>query len=604
MWFAMKQQPPKEQPMLVWMRSADEPIDEHIVVDPNAIDNKGGSSIDFYVPSLDGKRVAVSISRGGSENGDVHVYDTATGKETDDLIPRVNGGTAGGSLTWNADGSGFWYTRYPRAGERPAADLDFYQQVYFHKLGTKTEADTYALGKDFPRIAEINLLTSQDGRYVMARMANGDGGEFAHYLRTPSGEWKQITRFADEISEAEFGSGEVLYLLSRHNAPMGQVLQMPLASPRLEDAKVLVPESKVAIRGLVAAGRRLYVMDQAGGPSQVRIFRAEGGAPDVMPLPLVAGVAGAAAGDDTLLVRITTFLAPPVWQRYDPAAKKLAPTGLREIGAADFSDAEVVREFATSRDGTKVPLNIIRRKGTKLDGSNPVLLIAYGGYGISLGPFYDAGMRPYVDRGVVYVIANLRGGGEYGEAWHRAGMLTRKQNVFDDFAAAAQWLIDEHYTTPERLAIEGGSNGGLLMGAALTQHRQLFRAVVSHVGIYDMLRVELQPNGAFNVTEFGTVKELDQFRALFGYSPYHHVEDGAQYPAVLFLTGANDPRVDPSHSRKMTARLQASGTKQLVLLRTTSEAGHGIGTALSEQIAQEADVMAFLFDQWKIAGPK
>jgi len=303
-----------------------------------------------------------------------------------------------------------------------------------------------------------------------------------------------------------------------------------------------------------------------------------------------------------LLVRITTFLAPPAWQRYDPAAEKLAPTGLHETGAADFSDTEVVREFATSRDGTKVPLNIIRRKGTKLDGSNPVLLIAYGGYGISLGPFYDPGMRPYLDHRVVYVIANLRGGGEYGEAWHRAGMLTRKQNVFDDFAAAAQWLIDAHYTTPARLAIEGGSNGGLLMGAALTQHRELFRAVVSHVGIYDMLRVELQPNGAFNVTEFGTVKEQDQFRALYAYSPYHHVQDGVQYPAILFLTGANDPRVDPSHSRKMIARLQASETKRPVLLRTTSEAGHGIGTALSEQIAQAADVMAFLFDQWGIAG--
>jgi prolyl oligopeptidase len=251
-----------------------------------------------------------------------------------------------------------------------------------------------------------------------------------------------------------------------------------------------------------------------------------------------------------------------------------------------------------------VPLNIIRRKGTKLDGSNPVLLTAYGGYGISLTPFYNAGMRPYLDRGVVYVVANLRGGGEYGETWHRAGMLTRKQNVFDDFAAAAQWLTDQHYTTAARLAIEGGSNGGLLMGAALTQHKELFRAVVSHVGIYDMLRVELQPNGAFNVTEFGTVKEPDQFRALYSYSPYHHVEDGAQYPAVLFLTGANDPRVDPSHSRKMTARLQASGTKQLVLLRTTSDAGHGIGTALSEQVAQQADVMAFLFEQWGIAGAR
>jgi len=601
-WFAMKRQPPKEQPMLVWIRSTDQPVDERTIVDPNAFDAKGGTGIDFYVPSLDGKRVAVSMSKGGSESGDVHVYDAATGQETGDLVPRVNGGTAGGSLAWNADGSGFWYTRYPRAGERPPADLDFYQQVYFHTLGAKTEADTYALGKDFPRIAEISLLTSEDGRYVAARMANGDGGDFAHYLRTPSGEWIQIARFADEISEIEFGSAGDLYLLSRHNAPMGKVLRMALTNPRLEDAKVFVPEGKLAIRGIVAAGRRIYVLDQAGGPSQVRVFRAEGGPADVLPLPPVAGVAGMApAGGDKLLLRITTYLSPPAWQRYDPASKTLTPTALRETGAADFSDAEVVREFAASRDGAKVPLNIIRRKGTKLDGNNPVLLYAYGGYGISLGPFYDVGMRPYLDRGVVYVIANLRGGGEYGEAWHRAGMLTRKQNVFDDFAAAAHWLIDRRYTTPARLAIEGGSNGGLLMGAALTQHPELFRAVVSHVGIYDMLRVELQPNGAFNVTEFGTVKEPEQFRALYAYSPYHRVQDGAQYPAILFLTGANDPRVDPSHSRKMTARLQASGTKRLVLLRTTSEAGHGIGTALSEQIAQEADVMAFLFDQWGIA---
>jgi prolyl oligopeptidase len=197
----------------------------------------------------------------------------------------------------------------------------------------------------------------------------------------------------------------------------------------------------------------------------------------------------------------------------------------------------------------------------------------------------------------VVAIANLRGGGEYGEAWHKAGNLTKKQNVFDDFAACARYLIDHKYTNAAKLAIEGGSNGGLLMGAALTQHPELFGAVVSHVGIYDMLRVELQPNGAFNVTEFGTVKESDQFRALYAYSPYHHVVDGTNYPPVLFLTGDNDPRVDPLNSRKMTARLQASGTKHLVLLRTSSNSGHGIGTALSEYLAEQADVQAFLLDQ-------
>ena len=376
---------------------------------------------------------------------------------------------------------------------------------------------------------------------------------------------------------------------------------MPVDRPAFADAKPVVPESKVAIESFLPTARRLYVVDQAGGPEQIRVFPMEGGKAEVLPLAPVSAVGGLVrtTGDEVLL-RSGTFLSPAAWQRYDPASKKLAATALRETGAADFSDCEVVREFATSKDGTKVPLNIIRRKGTKLDGNNPTLLTAYGGYGVSLSPGYSVSRRPLLDRGVVYVVANLRGGGEYGEEWHRSGMLTKKQNVFDDFAAAAHWLIDNHYTSAAKLAIEGGSNGGLLMGAELTQHPELFHTVVSHVGIYDMLRVELQPNGAFNVTEFGTVKEGDHFRALYAYSPYHHVKDGTQYPAILFLTGANDPRVDPSHSRKMTARLEASGTKQPVLLRTTSTAGHGIGTALSEQIAQQSDVMAFLFTQWGV----
>jgi prolyl oligopeptidase len=226
-----------------------------------------------------------------------------------------------------------------------------------------------------------------------------------------------------------------------------------------------------------------------------------------------------------------------------------------------------------------------------------VLLTGYGGYSFTISPSYSLNLRVLLDHGFVFAEANLRGGGEYGEAWHRAGMLTKKQNVFDDFAACARYLIDHKSTTSAKLGIEGGSNGGLLMGAELTQHPELFGAVVSHVGIYDMLRVELQPNGAFNVTEFGTVKEPDQFKALYAYSPYHHVVNGTNYPPVLFLTGDNDPRVDPLNSRKMTARLQASGTQHLVLLRTSGNSGHGIGTALSEYVAQEADVLAFLFEQ-------
>jgi prolyl oligopeptidase len=599
--FALKMQPPSEQAILVTLKSADDPASERVIVDPNRLDSKGGIEIDFYVPSLDGKRVAVSMSKGGSETGDVSVYDVASAAALPGLVPRVNGGTAGGSLAWNQDGSGFWYTRYPRAGERPPADLDFFQQVYFHKLGADTHQDSYAIGKDFPRIAEIALTSSEDGRYVLAQMANGDGGDFAHYLLTPAGQWTQIASYTDEVPQVAFGPTGQLYMLTRRSAPLGRIVSVPLDRPLMSNAKTVVPESKNAIQFVIPTAHRLYVVDQAGGPEQVRVFPAGGGTGSLVPLPPVASVGGVVrtSGDDVLLLS-GTYLAPPAWYRYDGTAGKLAPTALREIGAADFKDCEVVREFATSKDGAKIPLNIIRRKGTKLDGNNPTLLYGYGGYNISLSPGYNVSRRVLLDRGVVYVVANLRGGGEYGEPWHRAGNLKKKQNVFDDFAAAARWLIDNHYTTAAKLAIEGGSNGGLLMGAAETQHPELYRAVVSHVGIYDMLRVELQPNGAFNVTEFGTVKEMDQFRSLYDYSPYHHVKDGAEYPATLFLTGANDPRVDPSHSRKMTARMQASGTKQPVLLRTTSSAGHGIGTALTEQIAQQTDVMAFLFAQWGI----
>jgi len=594
--FALKSQPPKEQPLLVWMKSANDPAAEKVVVDPNQIDAKGGTEIDFFEPSHNGKLVAVSLSRGGSESGDVHVYDASTGKPLADVIPRVNNGTAGGSVAWRQDSQGFYYTRYPRAGERPAADLDFYQQVWFHKLGTPVSADTYSLGKDFPRIAEISLSASADGRYILAQMANGDGGEFAHYLLGPDGQWTQITRLADSVTQTAFGGNDSLWLVSRQGSPMGKILRLPLSNPSLASAPTVIPESKSAIQEIVATPHRLYVVDQAGGPMQVRVFDEKGTAKGLIPLPPSSSV-GEVVGveSDDALVLSETYLEPPAWSRCDAASGKLQPTVLKKAAAADYSDAEVVREIAASKDGVRVPLNIIRRKGTKLDGNNPVVLYGYGGYGISLSPYYDAGLRPLLDRGVIYAIANLRGGGEFGEDWHHAGMLTKKQNVFDDFAACAQWLIDHRYTNPKRLAIEGGSNGGLLMGAALTQHPELYAAVVSHVGIYDMLRVELSPNGAFNVTEFGTVKEGDQFKALYAYSPYHHVVDGVQYPAVLFLTGANDPRVEPANSRKMTARLQASGSKQPVYLRTTDSAGHGIGTALSERIAQAVDVDVFLF---------
>jgi prolyl oligopeptidase len=610
--FALKRQPPLEQPFLVTLRSATDPDSARVVLDPNKLDAKGKTSIDFFAPSRDGKYVAVSLSEGGSEEGSVHVYETATGKALPDVIARVNYATAGGDVVWDEKDSGFYYTRYPRGDERPKDDLNFYQQVYHHKLGNDPAKDTYVIGKDFPRIAENFLDTSADGKYLLVTTQNGDGGDFMHNLRTPDGKWVQLTKFEDQISAPAFGApgDDSLYLLSRRDAPLGKILRLPLEKPDLKSAKVIVPESKVAIdalrfgpnrmvTGFTPTASGIYVVDVDGGPSRLR-FVARDGKQTVVPLPPVPSVEDVVpvGMGDAVLLQIETFLQPRSWYRFTQNLEKPMLTKLVGKSPADFGDCEVVREFAASKDGTKVPMSILRKKSVKLDGTNPTLLTGYGGYGVSQNPRFRVSSRVWLDQGGVYVVANLRGGSEYGEEWHKAGNLTRKQNVFDDFAACAQRLIELKYTTPAKLAIEGGSNGGLLMGAMITQHPEMFRAVVTHVGIYDMLRAELHPNGAFNVTEFGTVKKEDEFKALYAYSPYHHVKDGTAYPAVFLLTGINDGRVDPANSFKMAARLQAAtSSKRPILLEVSFGSGHGIGDALSVAIDRQADVYAFLFEQ-------
>ena len=597
--FAMKFQPPKQQPLLVTLASADDPKSEKVVLDPNALDAKGTTAIDWFVPSRDGKRVAVSLSTGGSEDGTLHIYETATGKALPDTIAHVQYPTAGGSAAWNADGTGIYYTRFPRKGERPEADLNFYQQIYFHKLGTADTEDTYSIGKDFPRIAEIVLEASRDGRYILATVANGDGGDFAHYLLGADATWKQITQFSDQIKAARLGRDNALYLLSRAGAPRGKVLRLPLDTPELKNAVEIVPAGEAVIEQIVPTADAVYVGDLLGGPSQIRRFGLDGKGETIIPIPKISAVQEMLAlEDNSLLFRDVSYTEPAAWFHCEHGKINPVKTALRSTSPVSFGDIEVTREFATAKDGTKIPLNIIFRKGMKRDGQNPTLLYGYGGYGISMSPNFDFTRRLWFDRGGAYVVANIRGGGEFGEDWHKAGNLTKKQNVFDDFAAAAEYLIKQKYTRPEKLAIQGGSNGGLLMGAMITQHPDLMRAVVSSVGIYDMLRVELAPNGAFNVTEFGTVTDPAQFRALYAYSPYHHVVDGTKFPSILMMTGANDGRIAPYHSRKMIARLdEANKAGNPILLRTSSSAGHGIGTALSERIKQSADIYAFLFGQ-------
>ena len=407
-------------------------------------------------------------------------------------------------------------------------------------------------------------------------------------------------------------------MLSRKNAPRGQILRLPLSQLKLSEttlsqAKVIVPQSsgsgsdesaRASIEDFVPAGDRLYVIDILGGPSRVRVFNPQGRSLAAPPVPPISSVDGVVSiGGGSVLFYNASYLEPSGWYHYVVASGDTIRTALSKTSPVKFGDAEVVREFATSKDGTRVPLNIIRRKGTKLDGNNPTLVGGYGGYGVNEKPFFAGiGARLWLDQGGIFVTTVIRGGAEYGEEWHKAGNLTHKQNVFDDFIACAQHMIDRKYTSPAHLAIIGGSNGGLLMGAAFTQRPDLFRAVVSYVGIYDMLRVELDPNGEFNVTEFGTVKDPEQFKALYAYSPYHHVKDGTAYPAILFPTGENDHRVNPMQSRKMTARLQAANSSDHpILLRTSSSAGHGFGTALDEYVEEEADVLAFFSISWELS---
>lgn len=593
--FAMRWRPPKQQPFLVTLSPPENPNAEKVLVDPAAIDASGNTSIDFYVPSPDGQKIAVSLSKGGREGASIRVFEVGSGREIGEVVPQGIGRTTGASIAWNGGGTGFWYTRYPGEGEGKPEDRGFYQQVYFHKLWTPVKDDAPAI-KDVPRLAEIELSTSLDGKFILARVRNGYGGPFEHYVLRQGAAFTKIAAFTDEVREAAIGADDDLYLLSRKGAPRGKVLRTSAWKPLLEKAAVMVPESEVVIEALKGTQTRLYVVDSAGGPSQIRIFDRKGKALGTVPiLPVSAVHQMVDLGEGDLLFHNESFTEASAWYRFRASTGKVEKTAMAQPATADFSDVIVMREQCTSKDGTKIPLNILRRKDAKLDGSNPTLLTGHGGFGVNVAPDYEPTRRVWLDKGGVVAVANLRGGDEHGDEWHKAGMLASKQNTFDDFFSCAQRLFDLKVTRPEKLALLGLQEP-LLMGAAITQHPEMFRAVVARGGIYDMLRLELVPNGAYDVNEYGSVTKKEQFEALSGYSPYHRVEDGKPYPAVLFLTGERDPRGDPGQARKMAARLlAATSSKEPILLRSSGDTGRGIGTPLNHAVLEAVDVYTFLF---------
>jgi len=591
--FALKVQTPRQQPFLVALTDLNDPATERVVVDPDAIDPSGETTIDFFVPSPDGKQVAVSLSEHGTEDGSLHIYDVESGKVVDNPIPHVN--LMGGSVAWRHDSSAFWYTRC-------ADPAGFRQQVWFRELGGTP--DRVDLAGDFAdeRIAENYLSASPDGRWLMDRVQKGDGGEWQVFLRSQGadGAWWQVADIPDKCAHAVLGT-DALFLLSRREAPHGKVLRLPLTGgATVADADEIVPAGDIVIEDLAVTRDTVWVVDMAGGPQQVRAFDGRGGPLPPVEIPPVSSVSSYSArlsrlGQDRIAWSCESFTEPATWWvAADGEAPR--PIALRTTTPVDLAGYEVTREFATSRDGTCIPLNVIAAPGTPRDGTAPALLTAYGGYGISLVPRFDPEMLLWLEQGGVYVVANIRGGGEFGQEWHDAGRLTSKQNCFDDLIACADHLQNSGITSRERLAITGGSNGGLLMGAVLTQRPDIARTVVAAVPVMDSLRAETTTNGRFNTPEYGTVEDPELFAALLAYSPYHNVVDGTPYPAVLLTGGQNDTRVDAWHAKKMAARLQkATASERPVLLRLEST-GHLAGS-LDQTVDETTDWHAFLFDQ-------
>jgi prolyl oligopeptidase len=595
---AIKRQPPKEQSFLVLLHSLTEVAEEKVLVDPNVIDPTKSTAIDFYVPSHDGKLVAVSLSKHGTEDGTVHIYEVETGRRLEDEIPRVNGGTAGGSVAWTAANDGFYYTRYPYPGERPNEDLPFYQQIWFHRLGTDISEDSYVLGESFPRIAEIEMTTSDDGRHIVAEVSNGDGGEYEYWLLRPDEPWIKFAEFSDWIQRVRFGADGSLYLLSRKDAPRKKILRLSTGNPDLSSAETVVAESDPIVTDFVATKSRIYVSEMLGGPSWLKVYDHGGGSRGHVKMGEISTVRGLVRLDgDRILLRRQSYTMPPAWYEYSPGLESPSSTALARTSAADFSDCEVRRVFATADDGTKIPVDLVMLARTPQDGTAPLLLHGYGSYGISQRPGFTDTRRIWIEQGGIYAVASIRGGGEYGDEWHRAANLERKKVSMDDFAACARFLVEEGYTSRDRIAIEGGSAGGLLVYGTMAHYPDRMAAVVSKVGISDALRTELSPNGEYNITEFGTVKNETQFHGMYAASPYHHIQDDVEYPAVLSLTGMNDPRVEPWQTFKMTARLQATQSSRPVLMRVSMKTGHGRGTSLSERDAQLVDEYSFLFWQ-------
>jgi prolyl oligopeptidase len=569
-----------------------------VVLDPNTLSPDGSTALSTWSVSPDGKYLAYGLSPGGSDWRDLHVRDLRTGKDLPDTVRWAKFSGA----SWTNDGRGFFYSRFPAPPPGQvltAAPLN--QKVYYHLLGTPDSTDKLVFAvPDHPDWYASGFVT-EDGKYVVLSYGNATDRNHLSYADLGDPMHPNVAADVKPLFEAYDASYRVIgnlrgtfFVRTTNGAPKARIIAVDLANPAPDQWRVVVPEGPDAIEGAVLAGGRLIVLDLSDVKSRLRIFSTEGRAMGEIPVPGIGSVAGLSARNDTpeLYYGFSSFLRPATAYRYDLISRKTTSFQPPRVGL-NASQYETKQVFYTSKDGTRVPMFITAKKGIALDGSHPTVLYAYGGFDINITPAFSPVVAVWLEHGGVYAVPNLRGGGEYGEVWHHAGMFEKKQNVFDDFIAAAEYLIKSGYTSSQHLAIHGYSNGGLLVGAVEDQRPELFAAAYPGAGVMDMLRYQKFTAGTGWVTEYGSSDDSTQFQYLIKYSPVQNVKPGTCYPATIITTADHDDRVVPSHSYKFAAALQgAQSCDRPTLIRVDTKTSHGY-MPTDKRIAELADVWAF-----------
>ncbi|MFQ5636785.1 MAG: prolyl oligopeptidase family protein [bacterium] len=573
---------------IIYMRQGLDGEDE-VLIDPHGMSADLTTSVGLRTASKDGTLLLYAVRQGGEDEVEVHLFDVDKKQDLPDLLPKAR--YFGISLT--PDKSGMYYTRHGKEGSR----------VYFHKVGSDIATDKLIFGQGVDPGKIIFTSLSNDGRYLLIHVLHGSAGKTEVYFLDVSSNGPLVTVVKDAEART-FGqfAGDQLFLETNLNAPNKRIAAIDLANPPAspEGWREIVPENDFVISGSSVAGGKLFVNYLENVVSKVKVFEPDGKYVREISFPAIGSVGGVSGKWESseAFFSYSSFLVPRTIYRYDVNEGSMAVWAKLNI-PIETENIEVKQVWYESKDKTKIPMFLVHAKGLDLDGSHPTYLTAYGGFNISRTPRFSSTAALWVELGGVYALPNLRGGGEFGEKWHRAGMLENKQNVFDDFIAAAEWLIEKGYTRPAKLAIAGGSNGGLLVGAALTQRPELFKAVICGVPLLDMVRYHKFLVARFWTPEYGSSEDAEQFKYIYAYSPYHNVKPGAQYPSVLFTSGDSDTRVAPLHARKMTALLQAAtGSDNPVMLYYDTKSGHSGGKPVSQRI--EDSTVTFSYLLWQL----